>query len=195
MEYPEFVDKKKIDILLDEESDLRYYIKVPLQYKEAVSPRSVLVILKNPSKAKVNHKDGLYESDSTLNRVISYFFEKKYTEVVMVNLFARYFTHSDKLNDYVDDPDAIIGQKNDVYIKGFVESGEFERIIVAWGGYPKNSNEKMRKLYKKRIGEMEKLINKKDTYYVEKMVEERFPKHGMVWSLKAPMKKYESQFI
>ena len=58
MEYPEFADKKKIAILLDEKSDLRYYIKVPLQYKEAVSPRSVLVILKNPSKAKVNHKDG-----------------------------------------------------------------------------------------------------------------------------------------
>ncbi|ULQ61057.1 DUF1643 domain-containing protein [Brucepastera parasyntrophica] len=147
--YPQFVDKRNIDILLNEENDLRYYIKIPINYNEAVPIKKVLVILKNPSKAKVNHEEFLYESDKTLNRVISYFYKNHYTEVVIVNLFARYFTESDRLNDYITEEDKIVGELNDVYINDFILSNIFERIVVGWGGYPKNSKKEMKNLYKK----------------------------------------------
>lgn len=195
MNFPAFVDKENIDILLDEEYDLRYYLQIPLQHKLVLPKKSVLAILKNPSAAKINHDTGIYESDPTVDRVLRYFHKNGFTEVVIVNLFARYYTYSASLNDYVDEPELIVGKSNDVHIQGFLESGKFDRIVVAWGGYPMNSNEKMKIIYQKRIREIEKLINNKDAYYVEKMVDKnKFPKHGLTWTLKSPMKEYVNCF-
>lgn len=189
--FPNFVDKKKISILLDEQADLRYYIKIPVTYSKALKEKRVLVILKNASKAKVDHALEIYQSDNTVNRILLYFHQREYTEVVIVNIFARYYTESEKLNDYIHQPHLIIGESNDYYIQQLIEGEKFERIVVGWGGYPKDACVEMKALYKDRIAKLQELIKDKEVYYVEKMVENgMFPKHGMIWSLAGQMYPY-----
>jgi len=195
MDFPYFVDTKNIKILLDEENDFRYFLSIPLIYDIAVPPKKVLAILKNPSKAKIDIRNNLYESDHTVNRVISYFFDQKFTEVVIVNLFTKYFTESNRLNDYVHKPIKIIGKDNDAYIKKFIQSNDFERIVVGWGGFPKGSGNEMKNLYRERISKIEEICKGKKVYYVERMVEGGlFPKHGMVWTIGAAMFEYKPIF-
>ena len=192
--YPVFVDKRNIDIKLDEEKDLRYHLIIPILHEEDLPAKSVLVILKNPSKATVNHERNIYESDETVNNILYYFFYKKYTKVGIVNLFAKFFTDSSNLNDYVDEAEKIIGSNNDEHIKNMVESKEFNDIVVAWGGYPQKSSSVMKKLYEERIYKFEKTIYGRNVYFVEKMVDGKFPLHGRVWKLNATMEKYDHQF-
>jgi hypothetical protein len=195
-EFPNYVDKKNIKIELDESLDLRYLIRIPIRSRKATD-KKVLVILKNPSKAKVNHDSGIYESDTTVNRILEYFMKHNYSEVSIVNLFARYFTYSEDLNQFTKTPKLIIGEQNDNVLERSINSNEYERIIVAWGGFPKNSDSQMKELYKNRIKAVEKLLKDKNTFYVEKMVDNnKFPKHAMVWYTKESraMYKYNSVF-
>lgn len=196
-EFPNFVDKQNITIELDEALELRYLIRIPIKLYPPTDTK-VLVILKNPSKAKVNHDSGVYESDTTVNRILEYFMKHNYSEVSIVNLFARYFTYSEDLNQYTNRPKLIVGEDNDNVLEKRINSDEYERIIVAWGGYPQKSDRQMKELYKNRIMVVEELIKNKNTFYVEKMVENnKFPKHAMVWYTKEskPMYKYNSVFI
>jgi hypothetical protein len=195
MDFPVYVDTKNIEIFLDEKNDLRYFLNIPILFEEVVTPKQVLVILKNPSKAKVDKEKNIYTSDPTVNRVISYFHKCKFTKVVIVNLFAKYFTDSNRLNDYVDEPIKIIGEDNDKHIKDFIQSNEFERIVVGWGGFPEGSDKKMKNLYLERIMKIENMIKEKNVFYVEKMDKKGlFPKHGMVWTIGAPMEKYNNVY-
>jgi len=196
MDFPNFVDTKNIKISLDEKNYFRYFISIPFISDKDVSPKKVLVILKNPSKAKIDKRHNLYESDQTVNRVISYFFKQKFTEVVIVNLFARFFKESNRLNNYVHKPIEIIGIDNDKYIRNFIQSNDFERIVVGWGGFPENSGKEMKDLYIERISKIEEMCKGKKVYYVEKMVKGKlFPKHGMVWTIRASMFEYTNQFL
>jgi len=193
IDFPFFVDKKNIKVLLDEKLNLRYYIRIPIIYSQTVPQKRVLVILKNPSEAKVNHETSQYDCDQTVDRVLRYFHRRNYTDVAIVNLFAKYYPDSVNLNYYVNTPDLIIGKSNDSHIKKLVGSKVFERIVVAWGGYPQKVDAEMKDLYCQRIRIVEKMLTDKKVYYVEKLVNNGlFPKHGMTWTLKAPMKKYHN---
>ncbi|SHG04691.1 DUF1643 domain-containing protein [Ornithinibacillus halophilus] len=194
--FPSFVEVEKINIDMDLDKNCRYYIRIPLKQDDEQG-KKVLVILKNPSKAKIDHQEGIYESDQTVDRILVYFKKSGYSEVTIVNLFATFSTDSECLNQYLDSPEVIIGEKNDEVLKDMIHSNEFERIVVAWGGYPNNANRHMKSLYQDRIMKVEKLLAERNAYYVERMVGGgMFPRHGMTWFTKElkPMKKYKNVF-
>lgn len=135
--------------------------------------KKVLVILKNPSTAKVNHDEEIYESDPTVNSLSKYFYRKKFTEIIIVNLFVWCCKDSKDLNKYAKTPEVIIGANNDQYIKKYIEEVKIDRknnkdsrIVVAWGGFPDAAKKEMIALYNERIKKVEGFLPEQGVYYV-----------------------------
>lgn len=158
--YPSFVDKKNIRILDDPENQLRYRLTVPFHKSPELEDWKAVVIMKNPSAAKVDHTAGIYDSDSTINRVITYFYKFQFSEVTVVNLFAKYDTDSSELNHYTDSPLKMVGSKNDFFIQEAINEVKDSQdlIIAAWGGYPQQASPSLKQIYKERIRRVEEIL-------------------------------------
>lgn len=190
--FPSFVDLSKIKIIEDRENNFRYQITLPFKNLDPINAKRALVILKNPSKARIDHKNKIFQSDVTADRVLNYLYRKNFTEVTILNLFATYETYSENLNKFINEPNSLIGDKNDNIIQNTLnELDSNDLIIVAWGGYPSNSKKEMKELYIKRIKKIESLIYGKNVKFVHKMVEnKKFPLHGMTWAYENELYDY-----
>lgn len=195
--YPSFVDKSNIKIADDPEKDLRYKLIIPFHPYAGIEDWKAFVIMKNPSAAIINHKNGIYHSDSTINRVITYFYHSQFSEVTVINLFAKYDTESSELNQYISTPEKIIGTDNNNILKQTLDSVRKDKdlVIVAWGGYPKKASVPMKHLYEDRIRLVEQMLVGKTVYYIDRMVNRFFPLHGMIWSYSHQPMEYENQFL
>ncbi|UPM56374.1 DUF1643 domain-containing protein [Gottfriedia acidiceleris] len=183
-QFPTFVDLPKVTIIEDRENNFRYKISIPFQFAVPRKSKKALVIMKNPSKARIDHIMKIYHSDTTADRVLNYLYRKSFTEVIIVNLFATYETYAENLNKLVNEPNKLIGIQNDTIIQDCIkELEENDIILVAWGGYPKDSSKEMKIIYHERINKVESLINKKNVKYVDRLVKnKKFPLHGLQWA-------------
>jgi hypothetical protein len=181
----------------DVQNQLRYRLTIPFNQSEGMEDWKAFVIMKNPSAATIDHDKKIYHSDSTINRVITYFYQLQFSEVTVINLFAKYDTESSELNRFVANSVKIIGSENDAIIKQTINGAREDKdlIIVAWGGYPKQANVHMKRLYKERIKLVEQMLAGRTVYYMDRMVDNKFPLHGMIWSYSHTPKKYERKFL
>lgn len=173
--YPDFVAINKITV--DEDSEYRYYLSIPFCTINNLD--TLVVLMKNPSNANAKL------SDYTANKVCNFAYSQKYGRVVIVNLFAYRAKDADVLKSMCDQrgSDYIIGIKNDSYIRKAIT--EASRIIVAWGKPPKNFSG----VYDTRITQVHKILDGNELYYVETLWDNKYPLHGLRWSIDKSMKK------
>ena len=149
--------------------------------------KSIVVILKNPSKAT---KD---ISDKTVYTVVSYIYKNRDNfkqfqnigKVIILNLIPFYETYSDQL---IKSNFNLADIENLKTIKDI--TSKHTNVIVAWGDHPKG----LKKVYEEiKLSVFTILnVNKNDMYYVDKLSKSGNPKHGQVWSYKDPLKQYNS---
>lgn len=176
--YKDCVIKEEIDLKVDSENNGRYLLEVPLVND---SDKSVLVILKNPSKADQ------YESDLTINRVLKFCHFKQYSKVYIVNLYSYYSTDSAAIAKLIrDEQEALaVGINNDQILRDILD--QVDEVIVAWGSNTFGCT----KEYKQRIKRVINLLEGKDLYYVEKNSKcGWYPKHAQVWSVNSGIDMY-----
>jgi hypothetical protein len=177
-EYKNLVKKTDIKIIEDDENNKRYLLEIPL-HNQGI--KSVLVILKNPSKANK------YVSDLTVDRILTFCHNEGYSKVYVMNLFSYYSTEPNRITQLIDDgrfTDAI-GDKNNQILKEVLDI--VDEVIVAWGG---NSIHR-KHYYMKRINDVINIINGKKIFYVQSISKDGYyPRHAQVWSVKKAIKKY-----
>ncbi|MGG1689420.1 DUF1643 domain-containing protein [Heyndrickxia ginsengihumi] len=169
--YKDYVKKDEIQIETDFSNNLRYLLEIPLIND---SNKTVLVIMKNPSKADQ------YESDRTINNVLKFCYSKQYSKVYIMNLYSYYSTEPDGIADLIKNNQEMlaIGSCNDLILRQ--TSQKVHDVIVAWGSNTFGCTEK----YKKRIKQVTSIIDGKRIYYVESISKCRwYPKHAQVWSV------------
>lgn len=117
----EYVDVNYIDI--DDEIGYRYSMFIP--FKNSITDKCALVIMRNPSKA--NNA----ESDKTVNNVLR-FCNKYYRGIYIVNLYPCYETDSTKVKDFIEsDLYEEKMKKNFKVIDTLLDT--VTEVIVAWG--------------------------------------------------------------
>lgn len=172
--YPEFVCKK--DIRIREVNGKRYFLKIRVRDSDG---ESILVILKNPSKAT-----GI-RSDKTVSTVLRYVYEncKKASYVTIVNLFPNYCTDSNKLVKQIEGK--VADSENIEEIRNQIV--DCSRVIVAWGKHPRKLKEEAEKV-KKLIFP---LLKGKKVESVVRTPPTENPLHGQVWSYAYKLKPYK----
>lgn len=176
--YKDYVVKEDIDCKCDLENNLRYLLEVPLVHN---TDKSVLVIMKNPSKADRN------ESDLTINRVLKFCNSKQYSKVYIMNLYAYYSTDPAVIANLIEGDRELeaIGEENDSTLEEICD--EVDEVIVAWGSNTFGCTS----MYKERIRHVTQLIAGKDLYYVERKSKcGWYPKHAQFWSVNSGIEKY-----
>lgn len=169
--YKNYVVKEGIKINNDSKNNLRYLMEVPLRND---FNKSILVILKNPSKATK------YISDHTINNVLNFCNSRRYSKVYIMNLYSTYSTDPKGIAKLIKDnqEEIAIGKNNDKILEQ--TSKKVEDIIVAWGSNTFGCTMK----YKHRIEEVTKIIQGKNLYYVESKSKcGWYPKHAQIWSV------------
>ena len=178
-EYQDCVDKD--NIYINRNNEYRYTLSIPLinGYK-----RSVLVIMKNPSKA-----DG-ENSDHTINNVIK-FCNNQYNKVYIMNLFPYYSTDPVGIKEFISsDRFAEIMRHNIILLEKLL--CDVDDIIVAWGGNSIGN----KKEYQKAINKVTQIIkgSNKKVYAVRKRYcnkDRKYPWHAQVWAVNHDLEKYE----
>jgi hypothetical protein len=170
--YPDFIKSKK----LKTHENKRYWLKLVIDEQKE---ESIVVILKNPSKAKNEI------SDKTVNTVCkyiylnqeNYFDLKNIANIIILNLIPDYLTNSKQLKDL---PEGIIDAHNLKTIDGFCR--RYDKVIIAWGNHPRG----LSKEYKNLKSVVQRILekHKNEIYYVDRMSVKGNPKHGQVWGYK-----------
>jgi len=140
------------------------------------STESLLVILKNPSRAT---KD---ISDKTVFNVTNYVYRnrEKYSAlrnigtVIIINLIPFYETYADQLTT---SGVRIIDKQNQDTITDL--TSKHKNVIVAWGDHPKGLYKEYEQLKQNTFDTLRK--NKNNVFYVDKLSKNGNPKHGQVW--------------
>lgn len=176
--------KRPIDINFDKENKKRWSLKLTI---DEMANETLIVILKNPSKAGLNCSE---ESDVTVNRVTMYIYNnrekydflKKIGTVIILNLIPLYETNSSLLKDKLGSN--ILDEKNFELIDNLTQ--KHNKVIVAWGGHPKG----LLKEYKSLINNVSNILKKNNnsTYCVGHGF---YPMHGQVWGYNYPLRKYD----
>ena len=147
---------------------------------------SLLVILKNPSRATKNI------SDKTVFTVTNYVHKNrnKYSAlknigtITIINLIPFYETYADQL--------VILGAKiidkqnldtiNDLTLK-------HKKVIVAWGDHPKGLRKEYEELKQKTLDILK--LNRNNVFYLDKLSKIGNPKHGQVWGYDNELLKFK----
>ncbi len=167
--YPEFIKAKKYWQL----NGKRYFLELEFEKRRS---ESIVVILKNPSKATDEY------SDHTVNRVSNYIYQNRDNydvlrnvgKVIILNLTPFYETYSHKLKDLTE---TLIEKLNLATLEEYLIA--YKTVILAWGDHPANFYDDYQ-ILKKNVFEILKR-NKNDVYYVDSMSNQENPKHGQVW--------------
>ena len=147
---------------------------------------SLLVILKNPSRATKNI------SDKTVFTVTNYVHKNrnKYSAlknigtITIINLIPFYETYANQL--------VILGTKiidkqnldviNDLTLK-------HNKVIVAWGNHPKGLHKEYEELKQKTLDILK--LNRNNVFYLDKLSKSGNPKHGQVWGYENELLKFK----
>jgi hypothetical protein len=147
---------------------------------------SLLVILKNPSRATKNI------SDKTVFTVTNYVHKNrnKYSAlknigtITIINLIPFYETYANQL--------VILGTKiidkqnldviNDLTLK-------HKKVIVAWGNHPKGLHKEYEELKQKTLDILK--LNRNNVFYLDKLSKSGNPKHGQVWGYENELLKFK----
>jgi hypothetical protein len=159
-------------------NEFRYSLK--FEYQDTAKGDTVCVILMNPSAASPEF------ADNTIRRVedcIRLYF-KGAKKVFIVNLFARRGMNPKDIALLYkkEGHDAVVGPKNDKYIKEAIESSD--HIVCAWGG-PSGID---KVLHDKRVSTVEKMIaagqGRSHVFRVfggKYLPDATHPLHGRIW--------------
>lgn len=138
-------------------SDLRVRFVLEIETTKKGDDISILVVMKNPSKATQ------YQSDKTINNVITNLYSK-YNKIYIVNLYPYYSSNAKGLISFFDSKDnKTILEINDHYIEKYEKIAN--DILIGWGtntiGMKDNE-------YDNRITTVMNLLkkNSKPMYYV-----------------------------
>ena len=128
-----------------------------IETKNESTEKSILVVMKNPSKATQ------YQSDKTVNNIIGHLW-KDYSNIYIANLFPYYSTKANGLLSFFD------SQDNDTILtinQKFIEDYEMKAndILIGWGT---NTIGMKQQDYENEIAKTMRILfkNKKPVYYV-----------------------------
>lgn len=152
MDYKEYVTVD--NIVIADNGKCRYLAEYGLKISENESchvdknkDKVAAVLLKNPSKADKE------KSDQTINAVLDYMYQFKYSKVYIVNLIPVYATNSSVIDEgYWSDKRILC--KNRGYIKKAIQNAD--KLFVGWGGNFKPNAEVM----KEQIACVERYVSK-----------------------------------
>ncbi|OXB96855.1 MULTISPECIES: DUF1643 domain-containing protein [Bacillus] len=171
----------------------RYSMTIP--FKGRHNSKKAIVIMKNPSKAgKYDVQAQRKVSDETIYRVTDYIYkhEQNYSKIIILNLFAIYSSLFDKnVKEELIYGNDNMEINNRVILSNLEEIQEGDRIILAWGGYPKRAG--FREHYRERIKEVMTLLEGVTLWRVGELVEinkSSFPQHGLNWFDYEKMKEF-----
>jgi len=176
--YPDFVQ----NIELEKTDEKRFWLKL---YIDASKSESIVVILKNPSRANKE------VSDKTVYNVCNYIYRnqdnhnvlKAVGSIVILNLMPHYQTYSNQLEPLNNE---VICQQNTDTIRSF--TSEHSNVIIAWGNHPKGLFKQYEFL---KVQVMEILAeNSNKVFYVDKLSIAGNPKHGQIWAYNNELKTY-----
>lgn len=178
--HPSFVIKTSEKRIISENKRLWLSLTI-----DESSDESIIVILKNPSRAT---KD---ISDKTVYNVSSYIFKNKHKyiqlnnigNIIILNLIPFYETYSHLLSVSGIN---IIDKDNLATIKKF--TAKCNNIIIAWGDHPKGLKNEYEEIKKNIINILE--YNKNNIFYVAKLSKNKNPKHGQVWGYEDKLLQY-----
>lgn len=145
--YKDYVHVCKME--LDKNKDCRFLIVYNLDGGN--KSEKALIIMKNPSKANFDI------SDQTINNVLEYMHEFRYSKVYIMNLIPIYGTNSKDVKDDLFQKTDIL-KKNDSLICEI--SRKVSKIFVAWGGKSSFNKE----YYNSRIISVKKCLKDKTLY-------------------------------
>lgn len=173
------VYKNKITFIGDIEKNERYLLTIPLKN---TGNKTVLVIMKNPSKANSEI------SDRTINNVLKFCSRKGYREVNIMNLFSYYSTDPLGITNLIYEGKyaKAVGEENNKILE--ITLKNIDEVIVAWGGNSINRANH----YNKRIKDVLNIIKNKNLFYVENISKDGlYPKHPQVWSVNHEIEMYK----
>ena len=170
--HPDFVTKTAEKRIEKENKRLWLSLNIDDNLKE-----SILVILKNPSRAT---KD---ISDKTVFNVCNYIHKNKlkYPQfknigiIIILNLIPFYETYAELL---ATSNLEIVDKENMQTIVDL--SSKHKNVIIAWGDHPKGLYKEYEELKNTTLAQMK--ANKNNVFYVDKLSKMGNPKHGQVWA-------------
>ncbi|OBZ07576.1 hypothetical protein A8L34_25935 [Bacillus sp. FJAT-27264] len=188
--FSSYIDEESIktnpENIEDEGGLYRYSIRIPFIDAAERSGKRAIVIMKNPSKA------GKYDlvaerklSDDTIYKVLDYLYkhEENFSEVIILNLFALYGSvFNNDLNEQKIYGNGNLEKNNKVISETIKKRLNGDRIVIAWGQYPKKKN--FGNNYRKRINQVMKLLDGAPLWRVGdkvKIGDCEFPQHGLQW--------------
>jgi len=178
-DHPDFVTN--ITDLRDESENKRYYLELTINSDKS---ENIVVIMKNPSKA--SHEI----SDCTVYRVTNYIHRnankkelQNIGKIIILNLIPLYETYSGKL---VESAIPLEDKKNIDIIDKYCS--ENEKVIIAWGNYPKGLRKEYEQIKCKVFKILEKHKNK--VFYVQSLSKSNNPKHGQIWGYNDTLKSF-----
>lgn len=157
-----------------EEENKRLWLSLKIDNE---SSESIIVILKNPSRAT---KD---ISDKTVYNVVNYIYRNRNRfdsisnigKIIITNLIPYYETYSNLLaNNQLD----IIDTENIELIRDL--TSKHKNVIIAWGDHPKGLYNEYESLKNSVLSIL--IGNNNLVYYVDKFSLNGNPKHGQIWS-------------
>jgi len=178
--YPDFIIVKRYL----QQNGKRYFLELEFDNDK---PGSIVVILKNPSKATDKY------SDHTVNRVSNFIYKNRRNydmlrdigKVVILNLTPFYETESHKLKNLTE---TIIENKNLMTIDKYLQ--QHKTVIIAWGDHPRYFYEEYQNLKEKVFDIFKRYKN--EVYYVNSFSLQGNPRHGQVWGYTNELLRYIS---
>ncbi len=177
--YPQFVNIHSIKSF--EVGNYRYWLKIP--FKNQKNPKTLCVILKNPSKA--NNKT----CDNTISRACNVANNQGYSEVIILNLFPYRSTNpKGLLNFYSNKYFKLIMACN---LRKIIKICKNKDVVFAWGTNTISSSNKNQNIYDLAITDITSRIinnihyvrwctcNNKSCTSQHQVI--RYPCHGLRW--------------
>lgn len=176
--HPEFVIHTADKIIVEQNKRLWLSLTIDKNGKD-----SIVVILKNPSKATKG------VSDKTVYNVTSYIYKNKIKikqlknvgTIIILNLIPFYQTDSNLLVTYKE---MVIDKENLETIKNV--TSKCKNVIVAWGNHPKGLNNEYETIKGSVLGMLK--TNNNSVFFIDKLSKKGNPKHGQVWG-------YDNDFL
>jgi len=179
--HPDFVIKT--DDKRNEKENKRLWLSLNI---DSNLKDSLLVILKNPSKATKEI------SDKTIFTVTTYVHKNKkaYPQlknigtIIILNLIPFYQTDSKLL---ATSNLKIIDNENVETINDM--TSKHNNVIIAWGDHPEGLYKEYEELKNKTLQILR--ANKNSVFYVDKISKDGNPKHGQVWGYDNKLRKFK----
>lgn len=180
--YDDYVNDQAIDIQEDKKNKLRYLLEIPLNSNKS---KSVLVILKNPSKASKT------KSDYTINKVIKFCKQENYSKIYIMNLFPYYSTNPQNVRTFINNTNLYKTsmENNSNVLKRTLNN--VDDVIVSWGTNTIGN----KKIYTSVVNLFTTIINDnfniQSVYHVGSLNKNEYPLHARMWNYNMKKQLYK----